>query len=78
DLRTTAQSMDSMSKEMQALVAENRPPLRDFTGDGLYELTNFVVEARSLMDSLRRVSTQVERDPARFLFGNQQQGYETQ
>ena len=78
DLRTTAQSMESMSKEMQALVAENRPPLRDFTGDGLYELTNFMVEARALMDSLKRVSTQVERDPARFLFGNQQQGYETQ
>ena len=78
DLRMTAQSMESMSKEMQALVAENRPPLRDFTGDGLYELTNFMVEARALMDSLKRVSTQVERDPARFLFGNQQQGYETQ
>ncbi len=77
DLRETAQSMESMSKEMQALVAENRPPLRDFTGDGLYELTNFMVEARALMDSLKRVSTQVERDPARFLFGNQQQGYET-
>jgi len=29
------------------------------------------------MDSLTRVSSQVERDLARFLFGNQQQGYET-
>ncbi|MBO6781878.1 MAG: MCE family protein, partial [Alphaproteobacteria bacterium] len=52
-------------------------PLRDFTGEGLYELTNFMVEARALIDSLERVTTQVERDPARFLFGNQQQGYET-
>lgn len=77
ELRGTAQSMEAMSQEMQALVAENRPPLRDFTGEGLYELTNFMVEARALMDSLKRVTTQVERDPARFLFGNQQQGYET-
>ena len=77
DLRTTAQSMTSMSQEMEALVSENRPQLRDFTGEGLYELTNFMVEARALIDSLERVTTQVERDPARFLFGNQQQGYET-
>ncbi len=77
DLRTTAQSMTAMSNEMEALVAENRAPLRDFSGEGLYELTNFMVEARALIDSLKRVTTQVERDPARFLFGNQQQGYET-
>ncbi|MBT5572445.1 MAG: MCE family protein [Alphaproteobacteria bacterium] len=77
DLRTTTNAFTSMSQEMTALVSENRQPLRDFTGDGLYELTNFMTEARALMDSLTRVSTQVERDPARFLFGNQQQGYET-
>ena len=28
------------------------------------------------MLGLNRVTSQVERDPARFLFGNQQQGYE--
>lgn len=77
DLRATSSSITAMSAEMTAVVRENRQPLRDFTGEGLYELTNFMVEARALMDSLTRVSTQVERDPARFLFGNQQQGYET-
>lgn len=77
DLRQTSHAITAMSGEMNALLAENRPALRDFTGDGLYELTNFLTEARALIDGLERVTTQVERDPARFLFGNQQQGYET-
>jgi len=77
DLRQSAITMTRFSKELEALVAENREPLRDFTGEGLYELTNFLSEARALIDGLNRVTTQVERDPARFIFGNQQQGYET-
>jgi len=77
DLRKSAKTMTRVSNEIEALVAENRVPLRDFTGDGLYELTNFLSEARALIDGLNRVTTQVERDPARFLFGGQQQGYET-
>jgi hypothetical protein len=35
-----------------------------------------ITEARGLLVGLNRVTTEVERDPARFLFGNQQQGYE--
>jgi phospholipid/cholesterol/gamma-HCH transport system substrate-binding protein len=78
DLRATAKTMTQVANEVEALVAENRAPLRDFTGEGLYELTNFLSEARALIDGLNRVTTQVERDPARFIFGGQQQGYETQ
>ncbi|MDH3737839.1 MAG: MCE family protein [Alphaproteobacteria bacterium] len=77
DLRKSAKTMTRVSNEIEALVAENRVPLRDFTGEGLYEFTNFLSEARALIDGLNRVTTQVERDPARFLFGGQQQGYET-
>ncbi len=77
DLRKSAKTMTRVSNEIEAMVAENRVPLRDFTGEGLYELTNFLSEARALIDGLNRVTTQVERDPARFILGGQQQGYET-
>lgn len=76
ELRGSAAAFTKMSNELDALVAENRGPLRDFTGEGLYELTTFLTEARGLIDGLSRVTTEVQRDPARFLFGNQQQGYE--
>ena len=77
DLRNTAAAFSGMAAEFQQLAAENRKPLREFTNNGLYELTTLLTEARGLLVGLNRVTTEVERDPARFLFGNQQQGYET-
>ena len=65
-----------MANEIQALVAENREPLQDFTSGGLYELNTLLIEARALLSGLNRVTTEVQRDPARFLFGDQQSGYE--
>lgn len=71
-----AGSLARTGEQLEAMVAENRGPLRDFTGNGLYELTDLIVEAHALINGLKRVTTDVQRDPARFLFGNQQQGYE--
>lgn len=76
DLRGTATATTGMAREIKALVAENREPLHDFTRDGLSDFTNMVGEVRDFLAGLNRVTTEVERDPARFLFGNQQQGYE--
>ncbi len=76
ELRGSAKAFTGMSNEIRGLVAENREEINAFTGEGLYELTTLLTEARNLLTSLNRVTTQVERDPARFLFGNQQQGYE--
>lgn len=76
DLGGTAKSISGMADEIEAFVAENRGAVADFTSGGLYELSTFITEARDLLVGLNRVTTEVERDPARFLFGNQQQGYE--
>lgn len=77
DLRVTAQESTAVVKELKALLSENREPIKEFTSSGLLELSSLIVEARELMLGLARVTAEVERDPARFLFGNQQQGYET-
>lgn len=76
DLRGTVDQFNSVSKEMQAMIAENREPIRDFTATGLSELAGLLVEMRDLVITLNRVTTDIQRDPARFFFGNQQQGYE--
>ena len=78
DLDGTARAFTAMANEFQQLAQENRGPLKDFTQNGLVELQTFLIEARSLLAGLNRVTTEVQRDPARFLFGDQQQGYETQ
>ena len=77
DLRGTADQLSGVGREMQALIAENREPIRDFTATGLAELAGLLVEMRDLVIAFNRVTTDIQRDPARFFFGNQQQGYET-
>lgn len=75
-LMAGADAFTTMSNEIAQLVEENREPLREFSARGLFELINFLAEARELVTGLRKVTTDVERDPARFFFGNQQEGYE--
>jgi phospholipid/cholesterol/gamma-HCH transport system substrate-binding protein len=76
DLQATAQSFRRLADEMERLVNENRGSVRDFTQSGLFEMSQFFIEARSLVASLQRVASQIERDPARFLFGDQTRGVE--
>ena len=77
DLRVTAKEGTQAVEQMKVLLRENREPIKEFTATGLLELSSMIVEARELILGLSRVVTEVERDPARFIFGNQQQGYET-
>ncbi len=76
DLRGTAKNLSAVSIEVQAMIAENREPLRDFTATGLSEFTGLLLEMQGLVVALNRVTTELQRDPARFFFGDRQQGYE--
>ncbi len=76
DLRGTAKNLSAVSIEAQAMLAENREPIRDFTATGLSEFTGLLLEMQGLVVALNRVTTELQRDPARFLFGDRQQGYE--
>lgn len=78
NFETLSTTLAATAAELQLLVAENRRPLADFTGTGLYEFTQMVTELRVLVATLTRISTQLERDPARFLLGDRSQGYEAQ
>ena len=60
--------------KLDQLVAENRQGLRDFTQEGLYEYTGLAQDAQRLVDQITRIAEELERDPARFLFGDRAQG----
>jgi phospholipid/cholesterol/gamma-HCH transport system substrate-binding protein len=77
-LRRTADQITEVGAQLDQMIAENREPIRDFSTTGLYEMTQLMTEIRLLVASLSRVSAQIERDPARFLFGDRQKGYEAQ
>lgn len=72
----TARSFTRVAAEIQEITRQARGPLRDFGEGGLYELSQFLIDARALVTSLNRIALQFERDPARFLFGDQQKGLE--
>jgi paraquat-inducible protein B len=62
------------AEEVEGLVAENRQGLRDFTQRGLYEYSGLAQDAQRLVDQINRIAEELERDPARFLFGDRTEG----
>ncbi len=71
-------SLAVASEEFAKLMTNNSDSLSDFSQTGLYEFSQLMAEARVLVASLSRLVEQVERDPARFLFGDKQQGVEVE
>ncbi len=76
DARELVQALRQAAGQLNAMVSENREPVRDFTGTGLYELTLLITQLRDLSGQLSRVVTRIENDPSNFLFGGTRQGVE--
>lgn len=77
DLQQTATSATRAVTEFGGIAADNRAAIRDFSNTGLYEASYLLAELRTLVTSLNRVTTEVGRDPARFIFGGgSQHGFE--
>ena len=78
DLGQAARTINRVAESAQELLDNNKGPLRDFSQSGLYEFSQFIAEARILVDSLTRLITRIERDPSNFLFGDSQKGVRAQ
>jgi phospholipid/cholesterol/gamma-HCH transport system substrate-binding protein len=85
DAKQAVQSFDQMSKafkqtadQLNGLVADNRGPLKQFTGSALYEATDLIAQLRELAGSMARISEEIERDPARFFLSDRNKGVNPQ
>jgi phospholipid/cholesterol/gamma-HCH transport system substrate-binding protein len=78
ELRSTATSVTKVSDGLNVIVEETRQPIADFSAEGLYEFSGLIADMRALMGDLSRLTTAIESDPAQFLFGDAQRGFETQ
>ena len=76
DARTMARSLTQTSDQLGKLIADNREPFNEFSSEGLLEFARLVTEMRDLVESLTRLAGKIESDPARFIFGDAQQGFE--
>ena len=76
DVQKAVRGFSKVASQLELVVDENRDSIRDFSSGGLYELSQFIAEGRVLISALTRLSAQIERDPARFFFGDNQKGFE--
>ena len=67
--REAADQIRAVANGVNAIVAENRGPLRDFTGNGLTQMTSLLSQLRGLSETFQRVANKLDRDPQRYLFG---------
>ncbi len=73
--RRGAASFVRAADQVALIIEENREPILDFTSQGLFEFVSFLTEAREVIGNLKNITTDVERSPSRFFFGNSQEGY---
>ncbi|MFI5021095.1 MAG: MlaD family protein [Alphaproteobacteria bacterium] len=73
ELRKAGQSFGTLANDLDAVVSENRGPLKDFSAQGLYELTQFLAQARIAAEALTRLANKLEENPSQLLLGGQQQ-----
>jgi phospholipid/cholesterol/gamma-HCH transport system substrate-binding protein len=75
ELNQSAKNLTVLTAHLDSIVQENRGALRDFTQTGFGQAQQLLTDSRALILELTRVADQLERDPARFLFGDRREGY---
>ena len=65
-------SFESAGNNANALIAENRAPLRTFSRDGLQQIAPTLAEMRGLMRDIKQVTDRLDGNPAGYLLGREQ------
>lgn len=73
-LNQTADSVKTLTDTLNAILGEDRAGLADFTNGSLYDLGGLITDSRQLVRRANDTLDKLDRDPARFLFGNNNQG----
>jgi phospholipid/cholesterol/gamma-HCH transport system substrate-binding protein len=76
DYDRVAANLIDTSRQLQLMIAENRPGIRNFTQQTLPGIDDLISDAELLATNLNRLTTQIERDPTRLLFGDRREGYQ--
>lgn len=73
-LNNTADSVKTLTDTLNAMLAEDRAGVADFSNGTLYDLSGLISDSRKLVRRANDTLDQLDRDPSRFLFGNNNQG----
>jgi phospholipid/cholesterol/gamma-HCH transport system substrate-binding protein len=75
---SVAAQATNVMRDADALVKENREPLKEFSQTGLTELRQLVAQTQNLVTAMTRTVNSLDRDPARLLYGDRREGYHPQ
>ncbi|HEX5500920.1 MAG TPA: hypothetical protein VFX03_16910, partial [Thermomicrobiales bacterium] len=78
DYDRLAKNLNDNSRQIQQMLKENRPAVREFTQGTLAAIGGLVKDMQRLATGLARFAEEIERDPARLLFGDRREGYRPQ
>jgi len=74
EARKALSNIDGASAQLNRLIADSKGGIREFSENGLVELSYAIRELRQLTSNLNIIATKLERDPAGFVFSGKQ-GY---
>jgi phospholipid/cholesterol/gamma-HCH transport system substrate-binding protein len=75
EYRKLALGLQGTDRQLDGAIQDVRPGLRDFSQRTLPQVPELIGDARRLVAGLNRLTDEVERDPARFLLGDHNDGY---
>jgi phospholipid/cholesterol/gamma-HCH transport system substrate-binding protein len=78
DADRLAKNLTDASRQLQVMIQENRPGIRDFTHSTLNQVGDLVTDLRRFVASLTRFASEIERNPGKLLFGDRREGYRPQ
>jgi phospholipid/cholesterol/gamma-HCH transport system substrate-binding protein len=78
DADRLAKNLTDASRQLQGLIQENRPGIRDFTHNTLNQLGDLVTDLQRFVAGMTRFASELERNPPKLLFGDRREGYRPQ
>jgi len=78
DADRLAKNLNDTGRQLQQMIQENRPGIRNFTQETLTQVGDLVSDLQRFVAGVSRLASEIERDPARLLFGERREGYRPQ
>src|SRR6516162_7396685 len=78
DADRLAKNLTETSRQVQQVLQENRPGIRNFTQSTLTELSDLVTDLQRFVAGATRFVSELERNPTGLLFGERREGYRPQ
>jgi phospholipid/cholesterol/gamma-HCH transport system substrate-binding protein len=78
DADRLAKNLGDTNRQLQQVIAENRPGIRNFTQNTMTQVGDLVSGMQRFVDGLSRFASEIEQNPTRLLFGERREGYRPQ